>query len=184
MRKGLVTSGFVALLMVASTMAAVAGSHASDNALMMKWEKRTDVVHILVFDDDGRPGQPVAKVPGKSPILFGFEFGGNSVEDLEAILATAEAYLSIDGGPFESVKAGFQPPFVAVPGSGPRWSWDHDFDGLGDGNGNGIDDFDGPVFFWRYAIKHLSKGTHTFEFEFSFDGGTTFETDVITAKFG
>ncbi len=80
---------------------------------------------------------------------------------------------------------GYQDPFLAVPGVGPRWSWDHDGDGLGDRNGNGVGDFDGPILFWRWQVNHLAEGTHTFEFSYTLDGGTTVVfVDFVTVEVG
>jgi hypothetical protein len=176
----------MSLGLVGSAVAATADSGAADNAQHMQWVEKSSVVHILIFTDDGRPGQPPAVVPGSSPIRFGFEWGGESLEQLQTDILDNELHditLSIDGGPAISVKSGYQAPFVAVPGSGPRWSWDHDHDGLGDGNGNSIGDWDGPVVFWRYAVSHMSIGTHTFDFAVTEDGWVTVIEDTITAEF-
>ena len=106
----------------------VAGQYNEDaaaNAQHMQWLEKSNVVHIIVFTDEGRPGQPPAIVHGSSPIHFGFEWGGASLEELQANILDSELHditLSIDGGPAVSVKSGYQAPFVAVPGSGPRWS--------------------------------------------------------------
>ena len=188
MRRFLFVAAVAVCALLGTSVAAVAGSDASGNAHHMMWVERSDVVHTFVFQDDGRPGQDPAVVHGRSPVRFGFEFGGDSLEYLSETIVDNPLHdiqMSVDGGPWASVKSGYQEPFVATPGEGPRWSWDHDGDGLGDGNGNGIGDWDGPILFWRYGLKHLVKGTHTIEFRITDDGGSTFWVhDTITVDVG
>jgi len=185
MKKSLLIAMLTTLCLIGGAAAAVASSEASENAHHMQWVTRSDVVHVFVFGDEGRPDQPPAIVSGGSPLRFGFEWG-DSLEALQSYIDDPDhdILMSVDGGPWESVKSGYQSPFVPTPGEGPRWSWDHDGDGLGDGNGNGIGDWDFPVLFWRFAVNHLEKGTHTIDFGITFDGGATFDIDTITAVVG
>ncbi|MFX0097802.1 MAG: hypothetical protein ACFE7E_08600 [Candidatus Hodarchaeota archaeon] len=163
----------------------VAGPSArSLNKWFIEWQERENVIHILVFDDAGRPGQPPAEVAVDQPIIFGFEWADGSVEDLQASVDDPDHLfeLSVDGGAFVSVKGGYQDAFTAATGSGPRWSWDHDGDGPGDGDGDGIGDWNGPVLFWRYYWPGLPAGIHTFEFGFSYDGGIDWFYELITVQ--
>lgn len=186
MRKSFLLALVALCSLIGGTAAAIADSDASENALHMQWADRSEVVHVFVFADEGRPGQPPALIPGKAPIRFGFEWSGNSVAELQDFVDDPgnDVLMSTDGGPWISIKSGYQTPFVAVAGEGPRWSWDHDGDGLGDGNGNGIGDWDGPTLFWRYTVAHLDKGTHTFDLQVTQDGGTVTLEDRITAIVG
>src|SRR3972149_644148 len=137
------------------------------NALFIRWVRLPHVVHIIVTQDDGRPNQPPARVGRGQPVLMGFEWAGETVEELQAnIIANSghDITVSVDGRDPFSVKRFYQDAFLAVPGQGPRWSWDHDGDGLGDGNGNGIPDWDGPILFFRFPYPGLGRGTHTFDF--------------------
>jgi hypothetical protein len=187
LRRGILIA-LVALLLLGGTVTATASSDASGNAQHIQWVDKSNVVHIFIFGDEGRPGEGTAVVKGNSPIRFGFEWSEASVALLqEAILDNPlhDIEMSIDGGAFVSVKSGYQSPFVAVPGSGPRWSWDHDGDGLGDGNGNGIGDWDSPVLFWRHVVPEMPYGLHTFDFRITEDGGANYLlSDTITAEFG
>jgi hypothetical protein len=164
--------------------AAVAGSDNSANAVFIEWVERSDVIHIFGFDDEGRAGHGPALVSGMSPVYFGYEWVDPTVEALQAILDNPDhdIRVSIDGGVEMSLKHLYQTPFVAVPGEGPEWSWDHAGDGLG--NNNGIaNDWSGPVMFWRYSVKHLDKGTHTFVFKLVYPG-PDYDTDTITVEVG
>jgi len=165
-----------AVLVVA---AAPSASRSSLNARFVDWPERTNVIHIIVLDDEGRPSQPAATAKEGQWVLFGFEWAGETVEALQNDIVDNPDHditLAVDGGTSFSVKDGYQDPFEAEPGSGPRWAWDHDGDGLGDGNGNGVGDWDGPILFFRYQHTGLSVGTHTFEFEINGD------FDVITVE--
>ncbi len=187
MRKSLLVAFVAVCSLIGGSAVAIAGSNASENAHHMQWDSRSDVVHVLIYDDAGRPGQPPATIPGRSPLRLGFEWGLDPVDVLEAYVGNPDhdIQLAIDGGSWFSAKSGYQPAFVAVPGEGPRWSWDHDGDGLGDGNGNGIGDWDFPVLFWRYTVSHLDKGLHTVDLRITDDGGATFWiTETITAIVG
>ncbi|MFX0064860.1 MAG: hypothetical protein ACFFC7_22015, partial [Candidatus Hermodarchaeota archaeon] len=153
------------------------------NGQFLKFQEKSDVIHILVFDDDGRPGQPPAKVAVGQPALLGFEWTGSSLDQLQDAFIDNPLHditLSVDGGPAFSVKDWYQDPFIAIPGVGPRWSWDHDNDGLGDGDSDGIGDWDGPILFFRYQSAGLTFGTHTFVFSITDDGGITWFSDTIT----
>lgn len=173
----------VLLLMAFTSDSAEAESDQGVNAIFIQWAERSDVIHLFEFGDEGQDGHGPAVVPGGSPVYFGYEWGAESIEDFEAILANHDILVSIDGASDISLKHLYQTPFVAVPGEGPRWSWDHDHDGLG--NNNGIaEDWDGPVMFWRYGVKHLEKGTHTFLFTIDYTDATPNLTDLITVEVG
>ena len=142
---------------------------------------------VLVFDDEGRPGQPPAQVASGQPVLFGYEWGMESVDDLwDQLLNNPDhdIILSIDGNEPFSIKSGYQDPFVTIPHFGPAWSWDHDGDGLGDGDNDGIGDWEGPITFFRYQSGGLTKGTHTFEFSYTLNkndpNGADWMSDLIT----
>ena len=140
------------------------------------------VIHILVWDDDGRYGVP-AYVDEGQPIIFGFEWGGATVEELQNNYIDNidhDITLSIDGGEQFSVKEWYQAPFYAETESGPAWSWDHDGDGPGDGDGDGIGDWSGAILFFRYQHPGLSPGTYIFEF--STDDGLNIIVDPITVE--
>ncbi len=152
------------------------------NARFIHWQEQEQVIHIQVFNDHGRSGQPPAIVSVGQPILFGFEW----VEDTTDLLRINyidnpghDITLSIDGGTPFSVKSGYQTPFIAATRSGPPWTWDHDADGPGDGDGDGIGDWSGPTLFFRYLNPGLTAGEHTFVFEFTFPDQPTV-TDTIT----
>lgn len=174
----------VLLLMTFTSNTADAGSDQNDNAVFIQWVERSDVIHIFAFEDEGRAGYGPAVVSGKSPVYFGFEWGNQSMEALQAILDDPghDILVSIDGADDISLKHLYQAPFVAVPGEGPRWSWDHDHDGLGNNNGIALD-WSGPAMFWRYTVKHLEKGTHTFLFTLV-QPGPDYLTDTITVEVG
>jgi len=153
------------------------------NARFIDWPEKSNVIHIVTYGDEGRPGQPIAIVKEGQWVLFGFEWAGETVEELQASIIdnpNHDITLSIDGGPTFSVKTGYQDAFNAVPGSGQRWSWDHDGDGFGDGNGNGVGDWEGPFLFFRYQYSGLSVGMHTFEFNIIDPGGDNY--DFITVE--
>nr|ADP09439.1 hypothetical protein E6-3G_24 [uncultured marine crenarchaeote E6-3G] len=155
------------LIQAPAAWAAKKTADASLNARFVHWQKMPHVVHIFVYNDAGRPGRPPAEAASGQPIVFGYEYGGQSVEELwETIIDNDEfdITLSIDGGTPYSVKDGFQDPFEASSRTGPHWSWDHDGDGPGDKDGDGIGDWDGPMLFFRYMVQGLTPGEHTFTF--------------------
>ncbi|MFX0064861.1 MAG: hypothetical protein ACFFC7_22020, partial [Candidatus Hermodarchaeota archaeon] len=175
------------LLIIAGSMFAqpttALPSYLSMNVQFIKWQEEPHIIHILVFDDDGRPGQPAALVDVGQDVLLGFEFSGSSLEELQDAFIDNPLHditLSVDGGPAFSVKDWYQDPFIAIPGAGPPWLWDHDNDGLGDGDSDGIDDWDGPTLFFRYRSAGLTAGTHTFVFSITDDGGGSWFSDTIT----
>jgi hypothetical protein len=143
------------------------------NAQFMHWQEVSRVIHIFVFADDGRPGQPPALVGAGQPMVFGFEWGcepSQSVDELQAWIDDSDTQLSVsvDGGPAIDVKGYYQPAFWSVAETGPAWTWDHDGDGAGDGDGDGIGDWcdgaGGSVVFFRYPHPGVGEGTHTFFF--------------------
>lgn len=149
------------------------------NERFIDWVDRDDTVHL--FADALVPGGDATDifVPAGSTVVFGFEFSGPSVEDLEDFLESggADIDVSINSGPDQSANSGYQEPFTApAASSGPAWQWDHDGDGTGDGNGNGLGDWIGPILFFRYESMVLPEGTTTFEFDL---GGLT---DTITVE--
>jgi len=173
----------VLLLVIAAPAAAApdASSAASLNARFVQWDRKAEVIHIFVFNDAGRPGQPPAIVEEGQKVLMGFEWGGATLEELEDTYynnPNHDLTVSVDGGPEMSVISGYQAPYMAATRSGPAWSWDHDGDGPGDRNGNGIGDWSGPTMFFRYEFSGLSVGWHTFEFTV-YDNGSSF-SEVIT----
>lgn|SRR5574341_201819 len=153
----------ICLLALGGTAMAAPGGN-SLTARAVRFQEADNIIHILVFDDAGRPGQPPAVVAEGDVIVLVFEW---ELDTLEALRATYfdnpdhTITLSIDGLPAFSVRGGYQPPFYAETLSGPRWSWDHDGDGPGDGDGDGIGDWNGPVMFFRYPVTGLSVGTHS-----------------------
>ena len=152
------------LVMVAPT-AALPDNPTSMNARMMHFQEKSAVIHILVFEDDGRLGNPALVGVGQ-PLLFGFEWGDGDIASLQAILDDPSTYftVSVDGGSEVDIVGFYQPPFEAETQSGPAWTWDHDGDGPGDGDGDGVGDWSGPVVFFRYPHPGMGSGTHTFEF--------------------
>ena len=116
-----------------------------------------------MYNDEGRSGHPPAYVDVGQPVLFGFEWGMSTVEELQVYVDNPDhdMRLSVNGGTPFSVKDGYQPAFMPTPGSGPRRMWDHDGDGIGDGDGDGIDDWNTATLFFRYQSYGLPAGTHT-----------------------
>lgn len=154
------------------------------NAQFPRFQEASNVIHIFVFNDAGRPGQPPAVVDEGQTVILGFEWAADSIADLYANYIDNPDHnltLSVDGGAAFSVKYLYQEPFIAATRSGPRWKWDHDGDGPGDGDGDGIGDWAGPVSFFRYAATGLSVGTHTFLFT-AYDGGSVSDSDLITVE--
>jgi hypothetical protein len=174
-------------LIITDTAAAKRKTPIGLNVKATKFQELTNVIHILVTNDDGRLGQPAIVKKGR-PVLFLFEWGadpGETVADLQAFYIDGEEHnltLSIDGQPAFSVKEYYQDAFFAETGSGPFWKWDHDGDGPGDGDGDGTGDWNGPVIFFRYEVKRLSKGDHTFTFSYTEDSGATWSTDEILVQ--
>lgn len=148
------------------------------NAKFMNWFYNEHVVHILVYEN----ASTIYLEAGK-PSLYGFEWGGASVEELQAEIDDPghDFTLTISGDVTVdefSIKDYYQDLFIAVPGTGPAWSWDHDGDGLGDGNGVG--DWNGPILFVRYPHAGFSSGTYYLTFTYYDDGYTFIMEDTIT----
>lgn len=184
---GILTVVVLFLLWPAQPVMALPDNPASMNARFLHWQENSHVIHILIFDDEGRPDQPAAQVSVGQPILFGFEIrgagAGLTVEELQALVITNPAskiILSINGGDALSIKAGWQDAFFAETRSGPAWSWDHDGDGPGDGDGDGIGDWEGPHVFFRYQSPGLSAGKHTFFICNTFSDFAIVACDTIT----
>lgn len=160
------------ILVMVAPAAALPTNPTSMNARMTQFQEESAVIHILVFNDDGRNGYP-ATVDAGQPLLFGFEWGGYAdVAALQAALDDSGNYftVSVDGGDPFNILEGYQSPFMAETQSGPAWSWDHDGDGPGDGDGDGFGDWIGPTLFFRYVHPGMASGSHTFFFEYQFDG--------------
>jgi hypothetical protein len=177
--RSLAILSIAAVLVIAAAPALGANSL---NARFIRWVDKTNVIHIFAFADEGMPGQPAASVKDGQWVLFGFEWAGESVAELQDYLDTPglDITVSVDGAAAFSVGYGIQDAFEAVPGSGPRWSWDHDGDGLGDGNGNSVGDWEGPIAFFRYLHSGLAIGTHAFEFTFIEPGFSV--SQIITVE--
>jgi hypothetical protein len=170
------------VVMVAPAVALPDGP-TSMNARMMHFQEVSAVIHIMVFDDDGRNGVP-ALVDARQPLLFGFEWGGYAdIADLQAALQDPENYftVSVDGGSAVDIMEFYQPPFEAETQSGPAWTWDHDGDGPGDGDGDGVGDWIGPVVFFRFPYPGVDSGMHTFEFALRFDDIDSFDSILVEA---
>jgi hypothetical protein len=158
---------FSILLLSPIAWASSKPADASLNARFVNWQEMPHVVHLFVYPDAGRPGHGLAEASSGQPIIFGFEYGGESVEWIYENIIHNEEYditVSVEGGDPFSVKDGFGEPFVAETRIGPRWSWDHDGDGPGDEDADGIDDWAGPVVFFRYMEQGYDPGVHTFTF--------------------
>jgi len=176
----------LSLLLLPQVAVALPNNPKSMNARFVKWPKLSHVIHIFVYWDDGRPGYPDAEVAVGQPVLFGFEWGGDTLEELWDYIDNEDHNIrvSVDGGEPIYIKDGYQDPFIAETRSGPAWSWDHDGDGPGDKNGNGIGDWSGPVLFFRYQSQGLPSGTHEFLFEITDDGGLNWSGETITVIAG
>jgi hypothetical protein len=155
------------------------------NERFIRFQELEDVVHLVLFGDEGQPSQPPAQVVLGARPLLGFEWTDITVQSLLDNItnnALHDFRVSIDGGAAFSIKASsYQEPFVAVPSlSNPSWQWDHNNDGLG--NNSGIPDWDGPVLFVRFEAPAVTTtGTHTYDFDITYDGGTTLQDfDFIT----
>jgi len=153
------------------------------NARFTHWQEVAAVIHIMVWPDAGRPGNPPAIVNAGEPLLFGFEWGSAiDVEHLQSYYIdnpNTNITVSVDGNTPFSVKGNYQAPFVAATQSGPAWSWDHDGDGPGDGDGDGVSDWSGAVLFFRYLHPGLAPGPHTFVFTVTEDPYST-SSDTIS----
>ena len=161
---------FALILVLAVPAAALPDNPKSMNARMMGFQEESAVIHLLVFHDDGREGNP-AYVDVGQPLLFGFEWGGADIASLQAILDDPGTYftVSVDGGSEIDIVGFYQSPLEAETQSGPAWTWDHDGDGPGDGDGDGVGDWSGPIVFFRYPHPGLGSGTHTFDFALKWD---------------
>jgi hypothetical protein len=144
------------------------------NKRFLDWYDRDDVVHILVFDDDGRGHVGPAEVVAGDTVLFGFEYGGT-------LSPVPTINVMVDGGTPLDVSGSIQSDFVVPAAStAPAWQWDHDGDGPGDGNGNLIGDWVAgtTITFFRWESDPLTAGTHTFVFNTSDPASDTITVDV------
>lgn len=175
MRRLLIVSGVLLTMLGTALVADAAPSDAGVNARLIRWQHEDATVHIFVYDDVGRLGT-TAYVPEGRPLLFGFEFVGEDLTELEDYVDTLTMWVSIDGGPAIDVSSSFRTPFFS-DGKGPRWTWDHDADGKGDADSDGIGDFPaGFIVPFRYVHRGLPAGPHTFAFSLDFnDGSPTFD---------
>lgn len=151
---------FLVLAMVAPA-AALPDNPISMNARMIQFQEMPAVIHL------GFEHSPL--VAAGQPLLFGFEWGaveGQTVSDLQAILEdpATSFTVSIDGAPPIDIVGFYQAAFYAETQEGPVWTWDHDGDGPGDGDGDGLDDWNGPIVFFRFPHPGLASGEHTFDF--------------------
>jgi hypothetical protein len=159
---------------------ALADNPVSMNARMMGWQEEAAVIHILAWSDPGRVGP--AYVDVGQPLLFGFEWGYGTIEDLQATYIDNPDHtftVSVDGGTPISIKSYYQPPLYAATEVGPAWTWDHDGDGPYDGDGDGVEDWSGGILFFRYPHKGMAAGEHTFVF--SLTNPDTVETITVIA---
>jgi len=160
---------FVFALALVQPAQALPVNPTSMNARFIHWQEEAAVIHILVWDDPGRPDYGPAFVNAGKPLLFGVEWGGVG-STLEGLLWSfiespgSSTTVSVDGGEALDIKGSYQTPFMAATQSGPAWMWDHDADGPGDGDGDGVADWAGPVMFFRYQHPGLKPGTHIFLF--------------------
>ena len=138
---------FVIALALVQPAQALPYNPSSMNARFMHWQEEAAVIHIFVWPEAGRPGFGPAIVNAGQPLLFGVEWGGTTLEELQAQYnnPNTDTTVSVDGGEPVSVKVYYQAPFISATQSGPAWSWDHDGDGPGDGDGDGIGDWSGAV---------------------------------------
>ena len=191
MRKHLRTSVlvlcFCTALLALVPVAAVSAKPVPLNAQFLHWQEVSRIIHILVFSDDGRPGQPPACVGAGQPLVFGFEWGGPEWGNAAALQAWMDDPLStmtvsVDGGPAIDIKGYYQPAFWSTTEMGPAWTWDHDGDGPGDGDGDGIGDWDGAVVFFRYPHPGVGHGIHTFTFDYTTPTDLLSGSDTITVE--
>ena len=179
-----VLSMLLMALVVSISFAGPWGKIVSINARFMNWPIKENVIHVIGTLEEPSllfEGGKVATLGRGSPILFGFEYA----DPLEILIGLKEDInhnirLRIDGDIVaDNLRIFLQDPFIAQPGVGPEWTWDHDGDGLGDGNGNAVDDWNGPIMFWRFEIKpKLNFGDHIWQLEITYDNWTT--VDYIT----
>ena len=175
----------VSCMLLFSVSSAVAAPKAPNpnrlNAQFISWQEKQNIIHIMVFSDHGRAGGGPAVVEAGQPLIFGFEWGVDTLENLQAYFIDGtdhDIMLSVNGGPDFSVRGWYQAPFDSTI-SKPAWSWDHDGDGLGDGDGDGIGDWAGNILFFRYFSPGLASGTHEFTFTV-YDFGAPTIVDTIT----
>ena len=133
MKKGWILTLIVLLTLVLVVPASASPGANGLNAQFMFWQERQNIIHIFVFNDDGRGSVP-AMVDAGDPIILGYELSEDDLANFDYFLTGPyDLTLSIDGGPEFSVRSSYQTPFDAST-SHPRWSWDHDGDGRGDGD--------------------------------------------------
>jgi hypothetical protein len=178
---------FVFALALAQPAQALPDNPVSMNARMMHWQEKAEVIHLLAFQDAGRFGFP-AVVDAGQPLLFGFEWGIDPLEDLQANIIDNPYHIftvSVDNGDPIDIKGYYQAPFVSATKSGPAWTWDHDGDGPGDGDGDGIGDWNTTILFFRYPHPGLAPGMHYFDFTVTDPAdptNSTFFYDTITVE--
>jgi hypothetical protein len=142
------------------------------NAQFMHYQEQENIIHIGQ-GDSGNPEVGPAVVETGQWIIIGHEwvFGELSLAEAEQQIMqnpAADLLLSVDGGPWQSVKDYFQAPFIPEFGTRPFWNWDHDGDSYGDGDQDGVGDWPGvPLVFIRIPFKFNQAGEHTFEFRYS-----------------
>ncbi|GEM_PF-4047664 len=175
----LLSIGIIILLFLMTTGIAFAKTL---NAWFLQFQERDNIIHLFIYDDHGQQGQPPAVVSLGQPIIIGYEWEEDTVEDIVNNVFNNRAHnitLSVNGSATVSLKSEYQTPFVAVPGSGPNWSWDHDGDGLGDGDGDGIGDWDNAVSFFRYEVAGLNVGKHSLLVTLTHNGVITVEPITV-----
>lgn len=163
-------------LIIASTVVAFPTNPTALNARFFQWQEKEEIIHIGT-DSSGNSADNPAIVDVGQPIIFGHEWvsSDSTLEEQEAIYNDPEfdLFLSVDNGPFYSIREFIQPPFVMSDDcSEPRMYWDHDFDGRGDGDGDGDGDFcdiwPNAIFkFVRVPYSFADPGLHTLDIQYS-----------------
>jgi hypothetical protein len=155
------------------------------NAQFIRYQEQDNIIHIGK-GDIGNQEIGSAEVKTGQWIIIGHEwvYGGFTLKDVYNKIIynpEAELFLSVDGGPWESVKKYFQDPFIPEVGTRPWWNWDHDGDGFGDGDGDGVGDWPGvPVVFVRIPFRYEQAGEHKYEFRYSETMGGYSATILVT----